>query len=524
MLTSDFAIKPAVRYRPILGLGSVLLGLCLAASPAAGQLAADGNLRLFQNDLGGAAEAGDGFGGALAVGDFDGDGRLDVAIGAPGEQVGSAVEAGTVFVRYGSADGLGSGDSAVFDQGLSGLLDDAETGDRFGEALAAGNFNGDVYTDLAIGVPGETFGAADGAGAVHVLYGGAGGLSTNGDQVWQQNSTGIEDLAERDDGFGSALAVGNFDDDAYDDLVIGVPGEDVVFTLDAGAVAVLFGSAGGIAAVDDVLLTNDPQVGDRFGAALAVGERSGDGVDDLMVGVPGDDSTSGSIDTGIVRIAFSFPGRSFAFVSGFGTSEADSAVGAALTACDVDADDVSDILAGAPDRGDEDTGALLVFDEQSGGIQNLNQSTPGALETAEPFDRFALAVACGDFNGDGFDDAAVGVPLENLDDDAPDPLLDTGIVQVFAGSADGLTTVDDQVWSLSSPGIGFGSADGDRFGAALAVGDMDGDGGDDLVIGVPGANISGQAGAGLVQVIFRSTDFADGFESGDTAAWSATVM
>ena len=62
-----------------------------------------------------------------------------------------------------------------------------------------------MQNDLAVGAPGEGIGAAGGAGAVHVIYGTATGLTSTGSQQWTQNSAGIADTAEAGDGFGGGL-------------------------------------------------------------------------------------------------------------------------------------------------------------------------------------------------------------------------------------------------------------------------------------------------------------------------------
>ena len=114
-----------------------------------------------------------------AKGDFNGDGFGDLAIGAPGENLG----AGAVHVLYGSATGLTTTGSQFLSQGAGGIADAAEAGDEFGRSLAVGNFNSDGFNDLAIGAPGEN----RGAGTVHVLYGSASGLTATGSQQWTQD-------------------------------------------------------------------------------------------------------------------------------------------------------------------------------------------------------------------------------------------------------------------------------------------------------------------------------------------------
>jgi len=208
--------------------------------------------------------------------DFNNDGFADLAVGVPREGVGAAELAGAVNVLYGSTTGLSGSGSQLFFQGGGGVTDVAEPFDSFGAALAAGDFDNDGFADLAVGAVSEDIGATLDAGAVNVLYGSAARLTATGDQQFFQGNGGLIGVAEEGDFFGAALATGDYDNDSFADLAIGAPFEDVIGVLDAGAVNVLYGSAGRLSGAGNqqffqgsggVLGTREE--GDAFGSSLA---------------------------------------------------------------------------------------------------------------------------------------------------------------------------------------------------------------------------------------------------------------
>ena len=154
--------------------------------------------------------------------DVNGDGRADLPVGVPGEDVGSTVDAGQVLVLLGAADGTFGREGAVaISQETVGQR--SERGDRFGAAVATGEVTGDNYVDLIIGMPGED----KGAGQVIVMHGSAKGLVGAKRTVLRQGMAGAAGAAESGDGFGAAISVG-------DGLWVGAPGEDLGRATNAG--------------------------------------------------------------------------------------------------------------------------------------------------------------------------------------------------------------------------------------------------------------------------------------------------
>jgi arylsulfatase A-like enzyme len=391
-----------------------------------GGLAAASNQLLQQgvDDLPGSAATGNGFGVALAAGDFNGDGVSDLAVGSPGQSVSGKAGAGAVTVLYGqtlqagdSQAGLQSDTAQVWTQDSTDVLGTSGASDAFASALAAGDFNGDGYADLAIGVPNETASSVKTAGGVNVLFGGPDGLTSTGNQLWKQGNDGILDTPETGDHFGASLAAGDLNGDGSADLAVGVPQEDVGTVVDAGAVNVLYGSTAGLTSTGNQFWTQNSsavldtaETNDTFGASLAAGDVNGDGSADLAVGVP-NEGLSGLTQVGAVNVLYG------------------SAAGVTST-----------------------------------GNQLWDQDSTDVPDSCEASDHFGTSVTMADFNGDGEMDLAVGVPDENLGTTS-----NAGGVDVLNGGTAGLTGSGSVQWTQDSTDIKDTAEAGDRFGAALAV-------------------------------------------------------
>jgi hypothetical protein len=477
-----------------------------------------------------AMEADANFGYGIAAGDFDCDGFDDLAIGMPGEDLVGGDNAGRLIVLYSTELGPVTTGNQVWGQNSPVIEDDAEANDRFGQVLAAGDFDGNGCDDLVVGVPLEDIDADLNAGAVNVIYGSADGLSGDSDDFWHQDLGTIDGVAEPGDGFGSALAVGDFDDDGIDDLAIGAPGEDIEADSadDAGAIHVLWGSIFGLAAGESLTLYRGsglggtPQTGERIGASLAAGRFvplfAGDG---LAAGAPGRDE-AGQDQAGAVVLLSDLGGAIFDSTWSQDSADVPGApedfdrFGSALAAGDFDGDGISELAVGVPDEDRENPlvgsiGVVIVLDFDADGHQIWTQNDL-APEQEELGDNFGQTLAAADFDADGVDDLAVAAPLEDLG-----PIGGAGLLHVLYGEAgSGLTSARDQIWIQTIDP----SDSGDEFGSALAAGHFSGHSGADLAIGAPFETIGAFGGTGGVNILYSEALFVDGLESGDTSRWS----
>ncbi|GLY06015.1 esterase [Actinoplanes sp. NBRC 101535] len=457
---------------------------------------------LTPSDNGFAAVAAAGFGSVLASGDFDKNGYLDVAVGAPKDAPGGAAS-GSVTVYYSSAAGLSAGKRLrQTDQGAAD-----EAGDAFGTSLAAGDFNKDGYADLAIGVPTEAVGTVK-AGMVMVYLGSATGLGAPAGLTQTNIGGGLAN--EEGDLFGWALAAGDFNNDTYPDLAIGAPGEQQAGeTAHSGTIYVLKGSATGLVwgwYLDQSMFNGANEEGDLFGYSLAAGNVTGSVHTDLVIGAPGeapaDDPKSGGV--------YIMPGAASGKGTGFGrtqsgnggANEAGDEFGAAVAVGNLDGDAYADVIVGIPGEAPGEfpkSGTGTVFPGQATEVATgLPFSSAQFNDAYVAGDRFGASLAVGDVDGDGKAEMLVGAPGK-----ANNGAAKSGVAYLYRGQARSTT--------VTSPFAGAGRIDqpkafgvdeaGDAFGTGVLLADLTKDGKADAVIGAAGEALPGEAAAGAAPVL-----------------------
>ena len=412
-------------------------------------------------------------GNAVVSGDFDGDGVDDLAIGIhwDDQELFLQNEVGQVQIRWGVAGaGVEPGPFMKYLwQGGVSTVDEPEDGDRFGEALTVGDFDQDGFDDLAVGAPGEDIDGVVNAGAVEIRYGAAdrnAALETRR-FLLHENLSGVAGSCSTEDRWGEVLAAGDLDGDGFDELVVGAPSESVNGNGDAGRIWIFYGGNAGIVITGSQIIDEDTsniQSGafgnDHFGQSIAINDRNGNGFDDLAIGVDHWDAVARS--GGVHLILCNASGPIF----------------------------TTDFL--------------------------VTQDTSGFADQEEEFDHFGWAVAGGDFNGDGLGDLAIGSPYEDFGNEGSET-LDAGVVHIIYGSTISQTSGGIAYFSKATAGIPGDPVEDESFGNSFAVGDFDGDGFDDLAVGVFGERAVPGANVGAVTILSGS---ATGITGTGAASWN----
>jgi hypothetical protein len=395
------------------------------------------------------------------VGDINGDGYEDALVGA-NRYTERHPNQGLIAVYYGKAGGLSDSPGHLITLPVAGA--------EYGRTVAAGgDINDDGYADILTAAP---FGGPDGQGVVFVDYGSPDGLVLGPKLIGPMPG----------DRFGFALAAGDINNNGFTDVIVGAPGYQGDDGLtDSGAVFLYYGGPDGID-TEWAWRVESFQEGGQLGYAVAVGDFTGNGFNDIAIGAK--HYNTDPVDNGAVFVFYgSGQGPGGGPVATLDNADwayygeaSDHYFGAALASGgDVNGNGFDDLIVGAPGYGlsGERWGALYGF---WGSASGLTGELPDWFATEyEPGSMLGTAVAiAGDTNDNGFDEVVAGAPMAFPSPNFP--LVNTlqeeppGVTYLYLGSESGPGSFRDLYLTSDRPGSRFGHALSANGGGGILVG------------------------------------------------------
>lgn len=417
--------------------------------------------------------AGEHFGHSVAcAGDINGDGYSDLLVGAP-DHTTTYSEEGKAYLYLGGSYSVATNAAWTFEGNQASATN--------GFSIAAGDVNGDGFSDVIVGSPWFDNGQAN-EGKAFVFHGSANGLALSHSWQGEVNQAGAR--------FGISVTSGDFNGDGTNDIAIGADLHDEGQVNEGRVFAWMGGKIGGGLGEDGNASNYDwnrqgNQAGSQFGRGLAsAGDVDGDGDDELLIGAPQYENTTGQAAEGrVVMILGSASGLGSTVFWAAEGNQAGAQLGQSLaSAGDVNADGYSDIIVGALlfDSGQTDEGKVFVWYGRSATTQWPTPGTPATASWTGEFDKagaqFGASVAsAGDVNGDGYGDIIVGAPLYANGQTAE------GAIIVWHGGSSGLGlngTSLNYSWKQE-----FNVADTKLGISVSSAGDVNGDGASDVIAG-----------------------------------------
>ena len=476
---------------------------------------------------------GDGSGISVSsAGDVNGDGVDDIIIGASGADANGSAS-GASYVVFGSANWLSESLELSSLDGTNGFqINGIDENDYSGmSASSAGDFNGDGFDDIIIGAIGADPNG-ESSGESYVVFGSAEWLSGSIELSALDGTNGfqINGIDEYDHSGWSVSSAGDFNDDGFDDIIIGAPDAES----QTGESYLIYGSAEWLSGSIDLRPVYnsldgysvhwfDGQNGikisgiddnDWSGSSVSsAGDFNGDGIDDIIIGASSADPNGSN--SGESYIVYGFANGSSANFnltqlkygySGFkinGINEGDGSGRSVSSAGDFNGDGIDDIIIGASladPNGFRSGESYIVLGSASWISASLDLSWIAfQINGNDENDWSGRSVSsAGDFNGDGFDDIIIGAT-------GADPNgSKSGASYVVFGSSDWHPQGTIDLSSLDGTN-GFqinGINEQDESGSSVSsAGDFNGDGIDDIIIGASLADPNG-SNSGASYVIF----------------------
>jgi len=451
----------------------------------------------------------DQLGNDLRAADLNADGLLDLAAGAHWGSAAGRNIVGRSYAIFGRREWpalLDLNIHAVRDWSFMGAGREA----RMGSAVAVGDLNGDRIADLALGSLLADPGGRANAGAVYIMLGGS-EVSGHVDFLNSEPDgyiSGFSDTLDSDR-LGTDIAIGDFNADGAEDIAAAG-----VFRADkTGAVFVWWGPfhrgtriSRQDARADWSLL--GPAKNAYFGAGLAAGDVTGDGVDDLIATAtsargaptgsgaahvfPGGAGVGGTVDLADDTSAIEVFGVQDMYLGSAISPGGCSCRGRVISLADLTGDGRADLTVGLPLGRGRLGGAVLLAGPLAPGRYDLATALHLEVGGTLPDGRLGWSLAAGHLDGDGQTDLVLAAPWAD-----PGGRVDAGVVYGLRGPfpPGGEITVD------TAPLVIHGAAQSDGNGSITAVlADTDGDGAADLHLGFPDADPLARQSVGMVAV------------------------
>ena len=449
------------------------------------------------------------------LGDVNGDGIDDFMTGFYTARTNGKPRTGASYIVFGKTEGFNPTLELTDLDGNNGfVINGSDTDDNLGRFFlsGSGDINGDGINDIVLGSAGADPNGNGGAGESYVIFGKSTAFATTFELSDLDGTNGfVLNGIDGNDASGSATSiVGDVNGDGIDDLVIGAPGADPNGNSGAGESYIVFGKSTGFAAsieLSDLDGTNGFVLNgtntDEFSGIFisGIGDISGDGINDLMVGVSSRFAYDPAISTGKNYIIF---GRSTSFSASLELSDLNGSNGFVLNGVDtydyagsfisgsgdVNGDGIDDIMLAAfaadPNSNNESGESYVIFGKNTGfaatlELSDLDGTNGFVLNGIDADDRSGYAASIvGDLNGDGIDDMAIGAP--NAD---PNGIYNAGESYVIFGKSTAFAATLELSDLDGTNGFvlnGTGAYSYVGF-PVVPAGDINGDGFDDLLVG-----------------------------------------